>query len=635
MPDIIPDRQFGFSEGQGGKFGSSEGTPSVAVINKVRRNLRRMIEGGAADDEIKLYLDSEGVTAEQAGVKPPTPPTGIPRAPFQAAGGMVGALAGMPFAPAFPPSPLITGALGAELAGQGVDLFNQLVLGVPDPRSGVQRAIESTQNIGLDIGLSGALPGIGPQLKRLGGAIISPVRGGPGARATLEDFVQAGIPIRGAGGAISGTRAVQATEMALSKLPTSARTMQVSAQRTSEALANELDRIVTGVGAARTKLAAGRALIKGVDSFVGRVRDTGKRLFNKIPIVGSTPVAMTNTSGFISENLAVFRNDPELASLVVPQKFQGILTAIERNDGRLTWEAVKRLRTSVGEKITDLAIDSDASKKQWASIYRVLSEDMEGAALAKGGNVLRQWEQAKRFWSTALTRLELIESVTRSTQSERAFGAALAGSRDGPTLLLALRKSVPKDLWGDFVSASLHQMGLANPGAQDALGELFSPRTFLTNWNRLSPGAKTAMFGRTVPLRRELDRLARITASFRDLEAVANPSGTASANVFMQGITTGFGTTSGFIVGGMEGAVVGGTASLAMPFYTAKLMQSESFVRWLAQGIQIAPRNFNSMATHLSRLAAIKAREPENAEAIDRIIEGLAFSIGIGESAPL
>lgn len=568
--------------------------------------------------------------------QPPAPPTGISPTPFAVAGGLAGGAAGVPFMGVFPPAPLITGALGAGFATEGVKLFNELVLGVPDPRSGVERAIESSQNLAVDIGMSSAIPGLGRLAKKGLGAVINPPArtfSGQGAAANLADFQAAGVPP--SAGGVTGNRFIQGTEQALSRLPTSARTMQVRAAAQQQALGDELERIVSGVGKARTPFTAGRQIIRGVDSFAGRVRGKGRQLFNAIPMLKETPVRMDQTAAFIREDLEAFANDPELRSMVVSPKLEGILAAIQRHDGELTWGAVKRLRSAIGDQISDPRLISDASTGELKRLYGAISQDMGSAAEQTSQRAFRSWQLANRFWRTAQDRIDLLEPIIRSDVAERAFAAAVSGSRDGPTLLRALRGSIPKDQWGDFSAALLHRMGQANPGAQDALGEVFSPRTYLTNWNRLSSESKDVLFGRGSILRMELDRLSRITASLRAVESMANPSGTAGQNVFMGLLQGQFGAVPGFAAGGTTGAVIGATGALGLPMGTAKLMTQPWFLRWLSKGVRIGVRDFNSMATHLARLGAIKSREPEHAAAIDEIIDALAVSIGVGESAPL
>jgi hypothetical protein len=70
------------------------------------------------------------------------------------------------------------------------------------------------------------------------------------------------------------------------------------------------------------------------------------------------------------------------------------------------------------------------------------------------------------------------------------------------------------------------------PSAQNAAGTAFNPDTFLTNWGKISPEAKDALFGAqgsTKSLRRSLDSLEDTASTTRKSTIFRNPSGTAEA----------------------------------------------------------------------------------------------------------
>lgn len=617
-------------------------TPSREEFDKHRRNLRRIVEGGGSEGDVDAYLASRKLSDADV-VRPPdfvdipapiTPDTGL-RIPAvdpdvaRMAGGVSGGVLGAPLGPL---GALAGGSLLQEVAGQGAELFNKFVAGVPDNRTVVERGVDATQSIALDAATAGVVGEIPRLAKRAIGAVANPVfnrMAGQGAGETAADFAAANVPRQGNAGAITGNRAIQGTEQALSRLPTSARTMQVKAGATVQALGDELETIVRGFGEAKTPFRAGNQIIKGVDSFALKFRERGKVLFNRVreSIPGQTPVQMDDTRAVLGENLEAFKNDPELAAIVVSEKGEGILASLNRNNGMLTWEQASRLRSAIGNKIADPRRIADIDTGELKLIYGNLTSDMERVAQAQGGDTLKVWNRAKDFWSGGLQRMELLEQITRSPQAEKAFGAALAGAREGPTLLRALKSSIPRDQWGDFVAVKLQQMGLATPGAQGATGDLFSPNTFLTNWNRLAPEARDTLFGRATGLRTQLDRLVRVTSALRDVESTANRSGTAGQNVFMgllqgqTGVVPGAGL--GFAAGGPVGSAVGAAGGFALatglPLASAKLMTSEKFIRWLIQGVQIPAQNFNSISTHVGRLTRLALTEPDLREDVERL----------------
>ncbi len=72
--------------------------------------------------------------------------------------------------------------------------------------------------------------------------------------------------------------------------------------------------------------------------------------------------------------------------------------------------------------------------------------------------------------------------VEKNGGPEKVFQAAMSGTKDGATTLRAVMRSLPEDGQKAVSAAVIKRMGLANPGAQNAAGDAFSPNTFLTNW---------------------------------------------------------------------------------------------------------------------------------------------------------
>ncbi len=75
----------------------------------------------------------------------------------------------------------------------------------------------------------------------------------------------------------------------------------------------------------------------------------------------------------------------------------------------------------------------------------------------------------------------------------------------------------------------------------------------------------------------------------------------------------GMGGVIGYFEGGLEGAAVGVAGSLAFPRLLAKGMTNPKFVRWLADGVKMAPSE-STAALHLGRLTSIASDAPELAE---------------------
>ena len=99
-------------------------------------------------------------------------------------------------------------------------------------------------------------------------------------------------------------------------------------------------------------------------------------------------------------------------------------------------------------------------------------------------------------------------------------------ARQSTTQLAQIRKSLPKDDFDTFRATLIGNLGRARAGAQNAEGDVFSPSTFLTNYNKIAPSARKVVFGDVEP---ELQKLAKTVEMAKDAEKQFNTSRTAQA----------------------------------------------------------------------------------------------------------
>ncbi len=252
------------------------------------------------------------------------------------------------------------------------------------------------------------------------------------------------------------------------------------------------------------------------------------------------------------------------------------------SDGKLPYEALKKLRTLVGNELSDATIASDVPRSKWKALYGALSEDLKGAADSAGPDAQAAWSRANNYTRAGMRRIETIESVVEKNGGpESIFRAATSNTKEGATTLRAVMQSLDKDGQKMVTATVLRRLGLAKAGVQGDLGDQFSTETFLTNWNLLSPEAKRALFDRHGPqFRSDMDQVAKVAANLREGSQVfRNPSGTGQATTqaatvatFALSVITGNVGTAGAVASGVGGANL-----------TARLMTNPRFVRWLAQ----------------------------------------------------
>ncbi len=163
-------------------------------------------------------------------------------------------------------------------------------------------------------------------------------------------------------------------------------------------------------------------------------------------------------------------------------------------------------------------------------------------------------------------------------------------------------------------SSVLTKLGRANAGRQEASGvdevaDTFSPSTFLTNWSKLAPESKRALFGgnRYSALVPELDALVRTAGRIKDAEKMANPSGTAR-NVIAA--FTVLGVTPDILQGDTTGAAGTVAGAVIAPRVAARLLTNPRFVGWLGQTANSVSRYPSNWGPRLGQLTAIAKAEP-------------------------
>lgn len=251
-------------------------------------------------------------------------------------------------------------------------------------------------------------------------------------------------------------------------------------------------------------------------------------------------------------------------------------------DGKLPYEAVKKLRTLVGGEIENVSLASDVPRSKWKALYGALSQDLKSAAEQAGPGASKAFNRASNHYSAGTSRIDALSTVLdKSGGPEAIYNAATSGTRDGATTLRTVMQSLKPDEQKVLASTMIRRLGKATAGQQNAEGDQFSMSTFLTNWSKLSPQAKATMFDRFGKgFRSDMDAVARMASNVRQGSKVfANPSGSASSAAQL-------GTVGAFIMSALTGNV-GGAAAIAGGAGTtnaiARLMTSPRIVKIIAQ----------------------------------------------------
>ncbi len=549
------------------------------------------------------------------------------------AGGMAAGVLGQAGPQAMFPEELITIPLGAELAGQGAELFNQFVAGEEFTESPAKRAERAAKNIAIDMSLAGVGGLIEKGIKSIPAHIASILKSPKSRMEEVRRFEGLGIPLDA--GAISGNKTVQGLQNILGKLPGSANVVAEGFDNVRIAAGEAMDRIIGRAGVPLTVQEAGNRLVTGIKGHVKRfsekfdVRYAGLNKF----IDKAEQVPIENTVGFLSKELGDFAGLPNVQKAVVPAELRGFLNDFNKLNGVITWHQLQSFRSYVGRQSRTTNLVSGIPKATWKQLYGNLTEDMRRALASKGDDAIKTFDSVNLAYAKGIEEIKkVLDPLINSRNVETAFKAAFTGSKEGASRLQVIKKNLKPDEFRDLVDAKLHLMGRPPAGVGLELEREFNPISYFNNYRALPPETKKILFGLDTPLRESLDELALASSAIKSVQGMANPSGTAGGLGFFFTLSNlGAGTVAGALTtgspaGAAAGAAIGAASTgvtIATNIAAAKLLKNPRFVKWLAQGVKIPTTNFNSIATHIARLPGIINSEPEIADEVAQYIDAL------------
>lgn len=468
-------------------------------------------------------------------------------------------------------------------------------------------------------------------------ALRGTLRGGETGRAALEsaidDFAVLGAtPSVGQG---TGRWSMQGAESLLAGGPTSGGVMRRFAEGQNEQIGQGLADVSNGLARNISGERAGRAIDRGVQTFSKNTAAMRKALYWQADqhIPSDTPIGVGNTQRALADLTTPVMGAEATTGAQISPKIQAmaenlaqdVAAAQQAGVAGIPYEAVKRVRSQIGEELSDFALSTDRPTAQLKRLYASLSQDLEAAAQAQGPAAVAAVKRANNYFKASADRLETLERVVdKNGGPEKVFQAALSGTKDGATTLRAVMRSLPEDGQKAVSAAVIKRMGLANAGAQNAAGDAFSPNTFLTNWGNISTEARRTLFGRYgSDFSENMDKIARVAERIKQgSEVFRNPSGTAN-----RGAAIAYpATIGGLLITGQAGPAAVAAAGGAGANVLARALTNRHFVKWLARATEMPIGAIPAQVNVLKRMSAENEDESvaEIAAALEASGEGSA-----------
>jgi hypothetical protein len=329
---------------------------------------------------------------------------------------------------------------------------------------------------------------------------------------------------------VTGGPITQFVTANVSKLP-GAGGLRKQQQSNLNTFANKIEDTAADLGQSDTPQKAGAALQLDGENWLKNFQQDQRAAWNDVDmhVPPSTPVPVTNYASTLTGVRNQMPAAPATATVLQSGLSRDLLNSLiqDTRGGPLDWQSVRGIRTRIGEMLNDKNLIGDTSYGDLRRIYGSLSTDLDQAVQPLGPGAINAVDRANTLTREGHdfidnTLSHIVGNRNNPIAPEQAYNAAMSGANAGGTTLQSIRDQLPQGA-DELAAARLRQMSLATPGARAGQGVQTSPDTFLTNLNRMSTEARTALYGSN-PTLADLETVA---GSMRGIRAYTNWSGTA------------------------------------------------------------------------------------------------------------
>jgi len=376
------------------------------------------------------------------------------------------------------------------------------------------------------------------------------------------------------------------------------------AQENTRQLGQAVRRIAEGEGELVTTDAAGENIRAAGQRYSRETSERGARLYERARTMArGVKIKPLQTISEIDQRLARLKEDPSAPASTI-QELEGFKSAIENG---VSVTGLRDARSRLSDGVYNGQLRSNSDQAMWKGILDNLSSDIDlGLRQAGREDAANTFKRADEFWKQRVEHIDQVlqpivgrDGTKGGEQVLQSIEAMARGGTGGNARLSRLLAQMTPEEAGQVRAVIVDRLGKATPGAQDAAGEAFSPSTFLTNWNKMTPQAKASLF-RNKQLRDDLNDIATLAEGMkasRSMENFSNTTTAAFSNVGA-GVALYLANPAALILGA------------GSQYLTGRLMASPGFARLLAKTAkssaapEVAGRRFTE------QLGVLAAKEP-------------------------
>ena len=392
------------------------------------------------------------------------------------------------------------------------------------------------------LGLEEANPTTGDKVAEFVGGLAAPSPGG-GLGGSLSAARAADKAAGTTLGQQTGSAVWQTLEKTLARLPGGGAIIR-SIQSQNEKLGQTTEDVVHQLsgGADTSAEGAGKVLKGQLKVAAKRMKEEAAGHYDEVEklIPKDTPIGVKNTLETVRKLTTPLPGAENVSTKLIDPEIKGIREGLEKDleashlQG-MPYDTLKGLRTRIGQMIDWGPFSTNTRNGQLKDLYSALTADMNVGA----SGVSKEAADAVKKASTAYAKSKEEQAVLKTVINkaggpEKVFTSLMSGTKDGATTLRQVLGSIDEPSRQILAASALQRMGRATVGAQDAKGAVFSADTFLTNWSRMSPEARTELFGKLPG--NYAESVSKLTANMAALKAygklIPNSSNTAQALIF-------------------------------------------------------------------------------------------------------